>query len=558
MTKQLTLLSIAFILCSIKIYGQSITDFEQAQKAIDDRDQARILENFIEITKENIYNGDHWFERAKAEVRLGKYEASIASAAISLEHGYNVKLSKFLIGYSYAQLKVYEKAKEQFEQVIKLDPSWFEVILAQSNLTAFHNSIPGQRLFGKADSAGIDRKEQWIKDLTFLSKTIETSHYNSLTKTNKETWANSYQTIQKDIPSLSDAELYLNFMKYTAQAGDGHTCIWPISSDRFKFQMLPASIYPFDDGFYFKYTDEQHKAYVGAKVLRIGKLSIEEIFDKIEPFAGHENLMHRKLLSPNLLGNVQILKMIGAIDDIGKVNIEIEQEGRKQIIFMDAIPLDYPSLSTNHMNPNQWIPMNSHASHPLPLWLRHPEKYYWYNSLENLEAIYFQYNNILEHDSLSFDAFCKELFVTMKSKKTKTLIIDIRMNEGGSTPLYYPLLKQLLSHENQLEHLFVIIGRRTYSAAMNLATDLEHWTNAIFIGEPTGSSPNFIGENKIFKLPYSQIQVSVSDRYHQRGASNSQDKRVWIAPDVYIGLNSSDFAKNIDPVMNAIREYLQK
>lgn len=558
MTKQLILLSIAFILCDIKIFGQSISDFERAQKAIDDLDQAEILTHFTAITKENIYNGDHWFERAKAEARLGKYAASIGSAAKSLECGYNIKLSKFLIGYSFAQLKSYEKAKSYFEQVIRLDPSWFEVIFAQESLAAFHNSTPGQYLFGKADSTIFDRKEQWIKDLAFLSDILKASHYNIFAKTNKETWASSYQTIQKNISSLSDVELYLNLMKYTAQAGDGHTCIWPIFSQQFQFQMLPASIYPFDDGFYFKYADEQNKAYVGAKVLRIGKLSIEEIFDKIEPFAGHENLMHRKLLSPNLLGNVQILKMIGAISGIEKVKIELEKEGIKRTIFMEPIALDYPSLATSHNNPNQWIPMNNQASQPLPLWLKHPEKYYWYDSLENLEAIYFQYNNILEQDSLPFDAFCKELFDTMQSRKTKTLIIDIRMNEGGSTPLYYPLLKQLLAYENQLEHLFVIIGRRTYSAAMNLATDLEHWTNAIFIGEPTGSSPNFIGENKIFKLPYSQIQVSVSDRYHQRGASNSQDKRVWIAPDVYIGLKSSDFEKNIDPVMNAIREYLQQ
>ena len=42
---------------------------------------------------------------------------------------------------------------------------------------------------------------------------------------------------------------------------------------------------------------------------------------------------------------------------------------------------------------------------------------------------------------------------------------------------------------NRRGRLFVIIGRATFSAAQNGATMIERHTEAIFVGEPTGSSP---------------------------------------------------------------------
>src|SRR6267143_154269 len=50
-------------------------------------------------------------------------------------------------------------------------------------------------------------------------------------------------------------------------------------------------------------------------------------------------------------------------------------------------------------------------------------------------------------------------------------------------------------------HLFVITGRLTFSAAMNLASRLEHETHATFVGEPTGSRPNHYGEAVTLTLP---------------------------------------------------------
>ena len=59
--------------------------------------------------------------------------------------------------------------------------------------------------------------------------------------------------------------------------------------------------------------------------------------------------------------------------------------------------------------------------------------------------------------------------------------------------------------------LFVIVGRTTFSAAMCGATQIERYTKAIMVGEPTGSSPNFIGETVMVRLPYSRWSASISE-----------------------------------------------
>src|SRR5947209_18810855 len=76
-------------------------------------------------------------------------------------------------------------------------------------------------------------------------------------------------------------------------------------------------------------------------------------------------------------------------------------------------------------------------------------------------------------------------------------------------------------------HLFVITGRLTFSAAMNLASRLEHETHATFVGEPTDSRPNHYGDAVTPTLPASGSTVRVSTRHWRNPKPN--DKHLWIA-----------------------------
>ncbi|MBC7790335.1 MAG: hypothetical protein H7Z74_10350, partial [Anaerolineae bacterium] len=98
-----------------------------------------------------------------------------------------------------------------------------------------------------------------------------------------------------------------------------------------------------------------------------------------------------------------------------------------------------------------------------------------------------------------------------------------------------------------------IVGRHTFSAAQNATTLLERYASPIIVGEPTGSSPNFVGEDNFFPLPFSKMSVSVSDLYWQ--ASWPQDERVWIAPLLLAPPTWDSYRRNVDPAMEAVKKF---
>ena len=132
------------------------------------------------------------------------------------------------------------------------------------------------------------------------------------------------------------------------------------------------------------------------------------------------------------------------------------------------------------------------------------------------------------------------------------LIIDLRWNNGGNTYLLPPLINALVRAPkiNREGGLFVIIGRRTFSAAGNAAAYIQRQTNAIFVGEPTGAKPNSLGDEAYFMLPYSKLAASVADVYWQ--GSWPQDFRKWIAPQIFVEPTFEAYRSNHDAAMDAI------
>jgi len=73
------------------------------------------------------------------------------------------------------------------------------------------------------------------------------------------------------------------------------------------------------------------------------------------------------------------------------------------------------------------------------------------------------------------------------------VILDIRQNPGGDNH-NIPALIQLLAHfrfHHPEGDVVVITDRVTFSAAANLATDLEALFDPIYFGEPMGGGLNF-------------------------------------------------------------------
>lgn len=132
------------------------------------------------------------------------------------------------------------------------------------------------------------------------------------------------------------------------------------------------------------------------------------------------------------------------------------------------------------------------------------------------------------------------------------LVVDVRHNNGGNNSLVRPLIRTLVWWEMQDpgHRVFVVTGRGTFSAAQNFINRVERMTNATFVGEPSSSSPNFVGEETNLTLPWSRVRGSISTQYWQD--SNPDDTRPFIWPAVPVGMTSRDYFEGRDPALEAI------
>ena len=126
------------------------------------------------------------------------------------------------------------------------------------------------------------------------------------------------------------------------------------------------------------------------------------------------------------------------------------------------------------------------------------------------------YANFRRYDSLERDA--RALFDLVDESKATRLVIDLRQNGGGDFFKGRRSLVERIKRRpaiNAKGHLYVLIGRKTFAAALANAVDFRKDTQAILVGEPIGERPNSYSENDEMTLPNSKLVVSYSTRYYR-------------------------------------------
>ncbi|HQY85555.1 MAG TPA: S41 family peptidase, partial [Ilumatobacteraceae bacterium] len=168
------------------------------------------------------------------------------------------------------------------------------------------------------------------------------------------------------------------------------------------------------------------------------------------------------------------------------------------------------------------------------------------------EALYLQYNEVVRTSGpRSIDQLADEIDAALSGGNITRLVVDLRYNPGGNVREYAPLLSVLTTNPTLAapRSLVVLIGRQTFSAAVLLATELDNLTNAVFVGEPTGGSPNLYADPSPLTLPNSGIVVNVSSEFFEAGGLS--DPRDAIAPDIAVTVGLDDFLAGRDPVLDA-------
>lgn len=94
----------------------------------------------------------------------------------------------------------------------------------------------------------------------------------------------------------------------------------------------------------------------------------------------------------------------------------------------------------------------------------------------------------------------------------------------------------------------VLIGPGTFSSAMMTANAIQDYCLATLIGEETGGVPTSFGEQYAFRLPNSQLPVTISSARFVR-ASGDASVRAGVVPDIEVRPTAEDLRAGRDPVL---------
>lgn len=496
----------------------------------------------------NPHDGRSWREYGAVLLELKEYRKAIAAyeKAYELGTGYPWEQS-YSIARCYALAGDKELTLRFLERAVNEGHRNLNLIHANREFDFIRAEPKFREMLYIADPSRMSRDEGWRHDLQILSREIKRLHYDPFRRVSREEFDAYVRKLGEEIPRLTDAQIIVGLMKLARMAGDGHTQIRHPSYGQEAKKLLPVQFYLFSEGLFILAAAPEQRELVGAEVISIGGHKVERVIEALDPIISQDNRMWPKLIAPGMMRNPFLLHGLGLVRESDRVALTIRDASGKERTV---------TLAGNAGAADEtWMTADKVTNAPQPLYLRNRRAPYWFEYVPERRLAWLQYNAIAHDPKEGFPEFCKRVFRFIDENEVDRLVVDLRWNGGGNTFLSQPLVRALIGNEkiNQPGKLFVIVGRNTFSAAMNTATLIERHTNAIFVGEPTGSSPNFIGETIRVELPYSKMQGSISDLYWQ--TSWPMDHRPWIAPLLYAPPTFAAYREGRDPALEAILDY---
>lgn len=374
----------------------------------------------------------------------------------------------------------------------------------------------------------------WQANLMSVTQQMETLHSLPFPGISLNDFETNVENLVDLVPALSDPEIRTGMQAIVASIGDPHTDVeWPSPSP---FSYLPLNFYWFDDGIYITGAAPQYQDLLGGLVTSIDQASIQQAVGLLTPLVAHDNDSWLKYYLPaTKLNNTDFLFGTGIA------------------LATDYVPVQVQNASGNTVTENVQAVSRVPGLLPVfqgtpPLYQQNPGRYYWSTVIDNGATVYFQYNSCTEDPANPSAAFLAQLNQTLAQPGVERLIVDMRNNTGGSATILDPWIEVIRAGRfNQKGHLYVIVGKATFSAAMEASDHFRDETAAIFVGEPTGGKPQFLLRRGDFGLPYFGLRASFSN-----GVEAANDPGPTLVPDIQTPVTFQNYMKGVDPAMDAI------
>ncbi len=536
------------------IFIETLAQAEAQMQANQWADAAALWEK---VVKANPVHGRFWEQLGLAYYNAKDYRRSIPAYQKQLELGFGQPANAaYNIACNYALAGDKEQAIRWLEKALELKFPSLQHAQTDTDLESIRSDPRYRNMVGLIDTSKLSRDEGWRTDLRFLTREIKRRGWNLFPRIGTEVEFDAQvKRINDAIPKLTDPQVEIEMLKLMRRVGDGHSNLFGSHERKEWLETIPVLFYMFEEGLFIIASDPKHKDLLGSQVLKFGGRSVDEIVDAIQVTSSEDNKIWIKQIAPYRMRHLPLLHAGGAIPDANKVDLKLRgMDGKERTVTLTT-DMTQPNIWNTKPNPPEWVNLPQTLGSPVPLYLKNPSANYWFEYLPEKKTVYFGFNSVRNDDKESLADFSTRLFKFVNDNAVEKLVIDLRWNNGGNTFLLTPLVQGLIKTEkiNRRGKLFVIIGRRTFSAAQNASTFFERYTNAMFVGEPTGASPNFVGEEDPFVLPYSKIAANVSHLYWQ--SAFPHDERIWIAPQIYLPPTFQAYRANRDPALEAILNY---
>ncbi len=393
-------------------------------------------------------------------------------------------------------------------------------------------------LIGRPSTAGWTRDEGWVRDIDFLLDEVKRVNPDYRTAPFPAELVRRHEQLKRDVPRLSDEEIFAGMNRMLAVLRQGHIALWGAPNNRH----LPVRLYAFPEGLFIVEADSAYRELQGARVVAFGSMPADTALRRMAEARSVDGDM-QFVWGVAGLAETSWLKGIGGTQRTDSVRLTVQRPGQAARTVMLA--------TRDSARPGRQDRLVAPPGTAAPMFLRNLGETFWHQPVPEHDAIYVQVNNLVNGRGETLEAYGRRLWTVVDTTRARNLVLDLRHNNGGTTQLYPELLRTLVAYSRVPgRQVWVMIGRRSYSATGNFVTDLERLTDPIFVGEASSECCNLYGDPVSVRLPYSGVQGELTAVKWQ--LSTPGDRRREISPEVPVQLTARAYFAGQDPALDAI------
>ena len=409
---------------------------------------------------------------------------------------------------------------------------------------------------------------QWLEDLEFVVSKLASNHPHLFYKTDKTQFDSIVAESRREIAqSKSDLECYFALRKIVAIIEDGHTGL----SDDGLFHLLdlrfPFRVSEFTDGVYITTIKKEQQKFLGSRLRAINGRPVENVLAAIEKVVSGDNKFGRRYWALNGISFARVLSGLKVIDNPDHMDLELVLgTGEPAKLTLSSLyedsPVEYGWSFPLNVGPTkgEYVSPLATPGERGSLHFKNQGqgiRFYWFEHLVKERTIYFQFNQVMNqpnHEE-SFAQFSARMwdYIDQNAQNISKFIIDLRYNNGGNGTLILSFLNQIIRREfiNKEGGLYVISGKKTYSAASIFMYELAVHTKALFVGEPDACGADLFSNSRpAGNLPNSGFPLWIASQHYTNRWPFSNPE--YFVPHFPAAFSSHDYFNGVDPAVDLI------